>query len=377
MADLASQLVASGLESSKNAGNEVASGVKIGAELANQVELANQARQKIETAKQQAELAKWEKVGSWFDTAAKMPDGAAKKAFTSKFIPQGLSALGMGDKIDPIAQEMLLGDPNLAKYLGNEIREGRMDFSDLLDPSKIASIAHKAKQFGDVEKFKATVSDNLDPLEKAAMKRQEGEGKSERASIVAGQRGVKDKREDADGIRKELTSHPVTKETNDISSAFSRIENAFKGKPSAAGDLSGIFAYMKMLDPGSTVREGEFANAQNAGGLDDQLRNQYNKLINGERLNPDQRKDFLSQALKIKARQDKLQAKINKQFTDMGKARGHKPSEILAGVEPPEAPEKPKGFKDLPPGVQKIVIKKFADQNKMSEDEAKKKLEAQ
>lgn len=374
MADLASQLVASGLESSKNAGNEVASGVQIGAQLANQVEQATQARQKIELMKQEAELSKWDKIGSWFQTAANMPNGAAKRAFTSKFIPQGISALGMGDKIDPIAQEMLLGDPNLAKYLGNEIREGRLDFSALLDPSQIAAIANKAKQFGDVEKFKATVNENLDPLEKAALMKQEGEGKSERASIVAGQRGAKDKREDADNLRKELTANPISKETKEISSAYSRIENAFKGTPSAAGDLSGIFAYMKMLDPGSTVREGEFANAQNAGGLDDQLRNQYNKLVNGERLNPEQRKDFLNQALKIKNRQDKLQSKVNKQFTDMGKARGHKPSEILAGV---EAPEKPKGFKDLPPGVQKIVIKKFADQNKMSEEEAKKKLEAQ
>jgi hypothetical protein len=64
----------------------------------------------------------------------------------------------------------------------------------------------------------------------------------------------------------------------------------------AAGDLALIFNYMKMLDPGSAVRESEFANAQNAAGVPDQIRNQWNKLKSGERLNSEQRKQFRAQA---------------------------------------------------------------------------------
>lgn len=64
----------------------------------------------------------------------------------------------------------------------------------------------------------------------------------------------------------------------------------------AAGDLSLIFAYMKILDPNSTVREGEFANAQNAGGVDDKIRNLYNKVMKGTRLSDRQRKDFVNNA---------------------------------------------------------------------------------
>lgn len=66
--------------------------------------------------------------------------------------------------------------------------------------------------------------------------------------------------------------------------------------PSAAGDLALIFSYMRMLDPGSTVREGEFANAQNSAGVPDQIRNLYNRAASGERLNPNQRADFVAQA---------------------------------------------------------------------------------
>jgi hypothetical protein len=73
-------------------------------------------------------------------------------------------------------------------------------------------------------------------------------------------------------------------------------ERLIASKDTAAGDISAIFGYMKMLDPGSVVREGEFATAQNAAGIPDQIRNLYNKAITGERLNPNQRQMFKSQA---------------------------------------------------------------------------------
>lgn len=75
--------------------------------------------------------------------------------------------------------------------------------------------------------------------------------------------------------------------------AFQRVKSA---KPDAAGDLSLIFAYMKILDPNSVVREQEFANAQNAAGVPDQIRNVYNRVMQGTRLNPEQRRQFQEQA---------------------------------------------------------------------------------
>jgi hypothetical protein len=86
-----------------------------------------------------------------------------------------------------------------------------------------------------------------------------------------------------------------TKDFTQIANAWDRI-SASAEAPSAAGDLALIFNYMKMLDPGSTVREGEFANAQNATGVPGQIRNLFNRVSTGERLSPPQRTDFLSQA---------------------------------------------------------------------------------
>ena len=72
---------------------------------------------------------------------------------------------------------------------------------------------------------------------------------------------------------------------------------AFADDPSAAGDIAMVFAYMKLLDPGSVVRESEYATAQQAGSIIDRATvGQYNRLIAGERLTPTQRADFANKS---------------------------------------------------------------------------------
>lgn len=84
-----------------------------------------------------------------------------------------------------------------------------------------------------------------------------------------------------------------TADLKNVDAAYEKIKTA---PESAAGDMSLIFGYMKLLDPGSTVREGEFANAQNTTGIPGQIMNAYNRARSGERLNPNQRKEFISSA---------------------------------------------------------------------------------
>jgi hypothetical protein len=98
--------------------------------------------------------------------------------------------------------------------------------------------------------------------------------------------------------------------------------------PSPAGDLALIFAYMKMLDPGSTVREGEFANAQNAAGVPDQIRNIYNRAMSGERLNPRQRADFTNRARNIYSNAKRMHQGTVRTYTDRARIAGV-PSEMV------------------------------------------------
>lgn len=118
-------------------------------------------------------------------------------------------------------------------------------------------------------------------------------------------------------LRKNYYAHPTTKSTDKMDSAYRKIASA-ANNPSAAGDLSLIFGYMKMLDPGSTVREGEFATAQNATGVPERVLNSYNRVMSGERLSETQRSDFSGQAKNVWDAQLESQKQVDERFKSFG-----------------------------------------------------------
>ena len=113
-----------------------------------------------------------------------------------------------------------------------------------------------------------------------------------------------------------------------VKGAYDRIEASVE-EPDAAGDIALIFNYMKMLDPGSVVREGEFATAQNAGGVDDSIRNMYNKLADGERLQPKQREMFANRAKKLFKKAEFANQKDRAETLNIGKRYGLTEADIF------------------------------------------------
>jgi hypothetical protein len=129
-----------------------------------------------------------------------------------------------------------------------------------------------------------------------------------------------------DGLRKEWTS--LTKDYREIGNMWAKIRDAGTN-PTAANDLAMIFGYMKILDPGSVVREGEFANAQNAAGIPTKIRNFYNNAREGTRLSPEQRQEFLQSAYgAIKSQLPALDA-LESQFTQIAVSSGLDPSRVI------------------------------------------------
>lgn len=96
-----------------------------------------------------------------------------------------------------------------------------------------------------------------------------------------------------EGLRKEIAPH--LKRFSDIDIAYNKILKAVS-KPSAANDVTLVYNFMKMQDPGSTVREGEYATAANAAGIPDRVKAMYNRALKGETLAPTQRNDFANAA---------------------------------------------------------------------------------
>jgi hypothetical protein len=76
--------------------------------------------------------------------------------------------------------------------------------------------------------------------------------------------------------------------------------NAALQENSAAGDLALVYGAMHVIEPGSAVQQGELANAANAAGVPDLAITAYNRLLRGgERLTPQERKQFYNLARNI------------------------------------------------------------------------------
>ena len=123
-----------------------------------------------------------------------------------------------------------------------------------------------------------------------------------------------------------------TKDYVKVRDAYRRIQ-ASGNEPSAAGDLSLIFNYMKMLDPGSVVREGEFATAQNTASWPETARAAYNKAVSGERLTDVVRKDFLSRSDKLMEAQQKGFDQIKDYYSETATRNGLNPKDVIVDLD--------------------------------------------
>lgn len=85
--------------------------------------------------------------------------------------------------------------------------------------------------------------------------------------------------------------------TKDATATVDAYRKMTASDPNSVGDIALVYGFMKMLDPTSVVREGEFATAQNAAGVPERVMNLYNKALEGKNRLPDgQRAKILAQA---------------------------------------------------------------------------------
>jgi hypothetical protein len=132
------------------------------------------------------------------------------------------------------------------------------------------------------------------------------------------------------------------KEYNEALNGFNKVAAAAKDT-SPAGDLAMIFGFMKTLDPTSTVREGEFATAQNAGSVPTQLQSLYNRIISGERLTPQQRSDFVNTAKGQFQTYQERKRLADQYYTDLATRSGVSPEDVLVPFPDPAAFSAPGG----------------------------------
>ncbi|MDG5748545.1 hypothetical protein P8Q88_10180 [Qipengyuania sp. XHP0207] len=141
-----------------------------------------------------------------------------------------------------------------------------------------------------------TVPDPQGEYERARDNRAEGRDIAAEGRAERGERREIDEQafDRASKLRTEFLSNPEVRQFREVRNISEQINALANREGSAMGDLGLVFSFMKSLDPGSTVMAGEQATAQNAAGVPGQIRNAYNSLVSGERLNQKQRADMAS-----------------------------------------------------------------------------------
>ena len=205
--------------------------------------------------------------------------GLLQRTFSSPAITGGLGLISAGMRgVDPqtalIKQQQLAG---LQRQQERDIlREGV--FKNLPKDSPYRKIASSGYRDAAVAAYLRDIQDQ------------------KKAALDAAKTSTKEIKDLTKDFRNIYTKDPIVKNFNEGQTQLNKLLSGAQ-QNSAAGDLSMIFTYMKVLDPTSVVREGEQATASNATGVPGRIRNVYNQVLEGKKLNPEQRNDFKRTAI--------------------------------------------------------------------------------
>jgi hypothetical protein len=137
--------------------------------------------------------------------------------------------------------------------------------------------------------------------------------------MTGGQKGFENEMKLSSSFKQE----PIYKDFSDMRSAFGQVVSSLsQGTP--IGDVAGATKIMKLLDPGSVVRESELAIAMEASGRMDRLQNYFKNMMSGQKLTPTQRDDFKALANELYAAAGQAYNAKRGEYEQFGNAYGFK-----------------------------------------------------
>lgn len=145
--------------------------------------------------------------------------------------------------------------------------------------------------------------------------------------MTGGQKGFENEMKLGSGFRGE----PIYKDFNDMKSAYSQVVSSLsQGTP--IGDVAGATKVMKLLDPGSVVRESELGIAMAASGRMDRLQNYFSNFMTGQKLTPTQREDFKALSNELYAAAGQSYNQKRDEYKGFGNAYGFKNLDTALGA---------------------------------------------
>lgn len=118
----------------------------------------------------------------------------------------------------------------------------------------------------------------------------------------------------------------LTKDFRTVTDAYSKIKGAAS---TGAGDMAMLYNFVKLLDPGSVVRESEFATAAASGSYGERIQGMVQRVLTGQRLPDSLRADFMREADNVYKSQQGGAEKLKTQYTDLANRFGLKPEDVI------------------------------------------------
>jgi hypothetical protein len=145
--------------------------------------------------------------------------------------------------------------------------------------------------------------------------------------MTGGQKGFENEMKLSGAFKQE----PIYKDFSDMKSAYGQVVSSLaQGTP--IGDVAGATKVMKLLDPGSVVRESELGIAMAAAGRMDLLQNYFNNLMTGQKLTPTQREDFQRLSNELYAAAGQAYNNKRAEYEQFGKTYGFKNLDTALGA---------------------------------------------
>jgi len=146
-------------------------------------------------------------------------------------------------------------------------------------------------------------------------------------NMTEGQKGFENEMKLAGAFKQE----PIYKDYQDVKSAFGQVVSSLsQGTP--IGDVAGATKVMKLLDPGSVVRESELGIAMAASGRMDRLNNYFSNMMSGRKLTPTQVDDFKALSNELYSAAGQAYNQKRKEYQGFGEAYNFKNLDAALGA---------------------------------------------
>lgn len=211
---------------------------------------------------------------------------------------------GQGSQLEMLSRPEFGGDMAEAETVGAlrgnlptasrvdtvKANQAALDFLRATDPAKFIELTTPKTEAApaSVKEYQFAVGQGYKGTFQEFQLAQKAAGASKTVlDMTGGQKGFENEMK----LRGEFKSEPVYKAYTEMQSAYGQINDGLNSE-SPAGDLAAATKFMKLLDPGSVVRESELGMAMSATGMLDKAKNYAELRMSGKKLTPDQRKDF-------------------------------------------------------------------------------------